>query len=96
MTSTNLGSIHGFHDEPPQFQGGVSIVRGDPPLPPVFQVGTPLLQGDPPKLQILLSCLELASTAPDFSLSMNVMTPRYAPKAPARALTEVRASAALR
>jgi len=39
--------------------------------PPVFQVGTPLLQGDPPKLQILLSCLELASTAPDFSLRMN-------------------------
>jgi hypothetical protein len=71
MTSTNLGSIHGFHDEPPQFQGGVSIVRGDPPLPPVFQVGTPLLQGDPPKLQILFSCLELASTAPNFSLRMN-------------------------
>jgi len=61
--------------------------------PPVFQVGTPLLQGDPPKLQILLSCLELASTAPDFSLSMNVMTPRYASKA----LTDpVEASAAPR
>jgi hypothetical protein len=41
MTSTNLGSIHGFHDEPSQFQGGVSIVRGDPPL----------LQGE---LQLLL------------------------------------------
>ena len=41
MTSTDLGSIHGFHDEPPQFQGVVSIVRGEPPL----------LQGE---LQLLL------------------------------------------